>query len=129
MTSLPPQLPADPIAACARLRRLRGRVLLHSGRNDDQLGGGSFVAAAPIATLIARGRALLGEVLRHGIARGEFRAVDVESAIDAIIAPLLMLVVWRFSLAHCGREIDPEAMLRTHFELLMHGLAVPTRKP
>lgn len=59
MTSLPPQLPADPIAACARLRRLRGRVLLHSGRNDDQLGGGSFVAAAPIATLIARGRALL----------------------------------------------------------------------
>ena len=79
--------------------------------------------------VIARGRALLGEVLRHGIARGEFRTVDVESAIDAIIAPLLMLVVWRFSPAHCGREIDPEAMLRTHFELLMHGLAVPTRKP
>ncbi len=80
--------------------------------------------------VIARGRALLGEVLRHGIASGEFRAVDdVDSAIDAIIAPLLMLFVWRFSLAHCARAVDPEAMLRTHFELLMHGLCVQKRKP
>ena len=79
--------------------------------------------------VIARGRALLGEVLRYGIASGEFRAVDVDAAIDAIIAPLLMLVVWRFSLAHCAREVDPEAMLRTHFELLMHGLCVQKRKP
>jgi para-aminobenzoate synthetase component I len=52
-------LPADPIAACARLRRCRGRVLLHSGRNDDGLGGCSFVAAEPVATLIARGTSLV----------------------------------------------------------------------
>ena len=34
-------------------------MLLHSGRNDDGLGGASFVAAEPVATLVARGRALL----------------------------------------------------------------------
>ena len=79
--------------------------------------------------VIVRGRALLGEVLRRGIASGELRAVDVDSAIDALIAPLLMLVVWRFSLEHYGREIDPEALLRTHFELMLHGLCVQKRKP
>lgn len=34
-------------------------MLLHSGRNDDALGGCSFVAAEPVATLVARGRSLL----------------------------------------------------------------------
>lgn len=52
-------LPADPIAACAALRRCRGRVLLHSARNDDALGSWSFVTAEPSATLIVRGRSLL----------------------------------------------------------------------
>src|SRR4051812_849643 len=48
----------DPIAAAARLAGLRGRVLLHSARDDDGLGAWSFVAAEPTATLIARGRSL-----------------------------------------------------------------------
>ncbi len=52
-------LPADPIAACAALRRCRGRVLLHSARNDDALGSWSFVTAEPSATLIVRGRSLV----------------------------------------------------------------------
>ena len=78
--------------------------------------------------VIVRGRALLGEVLRRGIANGELRAVDVDSAIDTLIAPLLMLVVWRFSLEHYGREIDPEALLKTHFDLMLHGLCVQKRK-
>ncbi|MEZ4363369.1 MAG: anthranilate synthase component I family protein [Kofleriaceae bacterium] len=53
------ELPPDPLAACARLRGLRGRALLHSARDDDELGAASFVAAAPRDTLIARGRSLL----------------------------------------------------------------------
>ncbi len=52
-------LPADPFAACARLRRYRGRVLLHSARNDDALGTWSFVAAEPVATLIIRGSSIV----------------------------------------------------------------------
>jgi len=72
--------------------------------------------------VIVRGRALLRSVLQRGIASGEFRALDVETAIDVIIAPLLMLVIWRFSLCFCGREIDPDTYLGTHFDLLVHGL-------
>ena len=48
-----------PIDAAARLARCRGRVLLHSGRDDDGLGTWSFAAAEPTATLIARGRSLV----------------------------------------------------------------------
>ena len=48
-----------PLAAAARLAGRRGRILLHSGRDDDGLGAWSFAAAEPQATLIARGRSLV----------------------------------------------------------------------
>jgi AcrR family transcriptional regulator len=72
--------------------------------------------------VIVRGRALLREVLQRGIASGEFRSLAVETAIDVIIAPLLMLAIWRFSLCFCGQESNPEAYLQTHFDLLVQGL-------
>jgi para-aminobenzoate synthetase component 1 len=49
----------SPVAAAARLHGRRGRVLLHSARDDDGLGAWSFVAAEPSATLIARGHSLV----------------------------------------------------------------------
>lgn len=72
--------------------------------------------------VIVRGRALLRSALQRGIANGEFRPLDVETAIDVIIAPLLMLVVWRYSLCFCGQASDPQTYLETHFDLLVHGL-------
>jgi para-aminobenzoate synthetase component 1 len=50
---------SEPIAAAARLASRRGRMLLHSGRDDDGLGAWSFVTAEPTATLIGRGRSLV----------------------------------------------------------------------
>src|SRR5690606_30626775 len=49
-------LPRDPIAAAARLAGRSGRVLLHSGRDDDGCGRLSFVACEPLQTIEARGR-------------------------------------------------------------------------
>jgi anthranilate synthase component I len=59
-----------PLDAAARLAGYRGRVLLHSGRDDDGLGRWSFVTAEPTATLIGRGRSLVtldanGKALRR----------------------------------------------------------------
>jgi para-aminobenzoate synthetase component 1 len=48
-----------PLEAAARLAGCRGRVLLHSGSDDDGLGRWSFAGASPTATLIARGRSLV----------------------------------------------------------------------
>ncbi|MBS1120150.1 MAG: pabB [Deltaproteobacteria bacterium] len=48
-----------PLDAAARLAGCRGRVLLHSGSDDDGLGRWSFAGASPTATLIGRGRSLV----------------------------------------------------------------------
>ncbi|HXU93281.1 MAG TPA: TetR/AcrR family transcriptional regulator [Gallionella sp.] len=73
--------------------------------------------------VIVRGRNLLRQALERGIAAGEFRAVDIESAIDVMFAPVIMLTVWRYSLAPCGcGRQDPETYLRTHLDLLLNGL-------
>ena len=76
-------------------------------------------------SVIVRGRAVLRSVLQRGIDRREFRPLDVETAIDVIFSPLLMLAVWRSSLAFCGRHAEPEAFLATHFDLLIQGLGLP----
>ena len=75
--------------------------------------------------VIVRGRALLRTLLQRGIERGEFRPLDLETAIDVIYAPLMMLVVWRSSMGFCGKETDPAAYLKTHFDLLVQGLCQP----
>src|SRR5262245_46079274 len=46
----------DPLTAAARLAGRRGRVLLHSGRDDDGCGAWSFAASDPVASLEIRGR-------------------------------------------------------------------------
>jgi AcrR family transcriptional regulator len=76
--------------------------------------------------VIARGRAIVGEALRRGIAGGEFRAVEVEQAIDSVFSLPLMLVIWRFSFGSCcGVARDPAATLRTHLDLVLDGLRRP----
>ena len=72
--------------------------------------------------VIQRGRSLLRAALMRGMESGEFRNMDVDSCIDVIIAPLLMLVIWRYSFCFCGNDIEPQEYLDTHFDLLIHGL-------
>ena len=76
--------------------------------------------------VITRGRDLMRRTLQRGIAGGEFREVDVETAIDVIFAPVLMLLIWRYSLgACCGLAHDPQVYLNTHLDLALRGLAMP----
>ena len=72
------------LEATARLSGRRGRVLLHSARDDDGLGRWSFVTAEPSATLIGRGRSLV--VLdRDGRPTRRFTADPFEAA-EAFLA-------------------------------------------
>ena len=79
--------------------------------------------------VIVRGRALLADVLRRGMASGEFRQLDVDATIDVVIAPLQSQIVWRFALNSCGAGVDPALLLKTHFDLLTHGLCAQKRTP
>ena len=78
--------------------------------------------------VIRRGRGLVRSIIERGIAQGEFRRIDVDVTVDVIIAPLLMLVIWRHSFCHCGHTIDPQSYLSTHLELLLQGLTLPPEK-
>jgi AcrR family transcriptional regulator len=73
--------------------------------------------------VIQRVHALIGSTLESGMATGEFRRLDVQTTIDVIIAPILMLVIWRFSMACCqSGEGDSQLYLRIHMDLLRQGL-------
>ncbi len=73
--------------------------------------------------VILRTRALLARVLERGFATGEFRRMDPETCIDLLIAPILMLVIWRHSLAvYQSQPTDPRQYLSMHMNLLRQGL-------
>ena len=51
------------------------------------------------------------------------RSVNAHAAIPSFIAPFLMLVLWKHSLAqHTDIAIDPNAVMETHMDLLLRGL-------
>jgi len=70
------------------------------------------------------GHKVIVAIVRRGIARGEFRALDPEYAAHMIAAPMVFLSMWCRSLAqHAPSEIDPKKYLEAHFEMLQHALA------
>lgn len=74
---------------------------------------------------IKRGRAVIGATLERGMASGEFRPMDVNTCIDVVMAPLLMLSVWRNSMACClGAQANPREYLNIQLDLLRQGLQV-----
>ena len=78
--------------------------------------------------VVDRGMALLRRVLQLGIARGEFRALDLDDTVRCVVAPLLMAMLWRHSLGrHELAGFDPDALCQTHLQLLLNGLRV--RRP
>jgi AcrR family transcriptional regulator len=74
-------------------------------------------------TVVERGLALVGSIIRRGIERGEFRPVDVEHVVFSVLAPLLITVLFKHSLQLPGdRPLDAGAVCRAHLDLLLHGL-------
>lgn len=73
--------------------------------------------------VIQRGFAVLSAVLARGIARGEFRAVNIDHTVRLIVAPMLMSALWRSSFeAVEGRPLDVPGLVRTHLDHLLRAL-------
>jgi hypothetical protein len=54
---------------------------------------------------------------------GEFRPLDLDFATRLVLAPLMLLVVWRHSFDFCGgSKLAPEAYIDAHLELVLNGL-------
>ena len=81
--------------------------------------------------VISRSNALIISVLERGIASGEFRSIDTVHANLAIVAPVLMLMIWKHSFDSC--RIDPISApdyLHCFLDLITRGLqVVPSLNP
>jgi AcrR family transcriptional regulator len=66
---------------------------------------------------------IIGSVLERGIARGEFRSVDVPTFVRVLTAPMVMLLLWRHSFdACCHQRIDPQRYVDVHIDATLHAL-------
>ena len=93
---------------------------------------GSFpeLAVFYLAEVIGPGLKQLAALVRRGIESGEFRRVDPELTARTIIAPLLLTVIWRHTFAqHDSGHFEPDALIRQHRDILLHGLAMPASEP
>jgi len=89
---------------------------------------GSFpeLAVFYLAEVIGPGLQQLAGLVGRGVESGEFRKVDSELAAKSIIAPLLLSVIWRHTFArYDSKRFDPDALIRQHRDILLHGLAAP----
>lgn len=97
------------------------KLMISEARNFPE------VAQFYYENVIRRNRALVGTALERGMASGEFRSLAVDACIDAIIAPFLMVSIWRHSLACClESQANPRESLDVHLDLLRRGLQAPT---
>jgi AcrR family transcriptional regulator len=73
--------------------------------------------------VIQRGTSLLRSVIERGIARGEFRGVDVHVTVHLVIAPVLMRMIWRHSIDCCAiAGVTDEGYFAEYFEIMLRGL-------
>jgi hypothetical protein len=90
------------------------------------------IARFYVERVIRPGHELVGGLLARGIARGEFQIVDLESASQSIIMPLVMLCIHKHSMGACGiadacggqLDTDPSGFVRAHLRLIFKGLEV-----
>lgn len=74
---------------------------------------------------ISRVLGLIERLIRHGIDRGEFRAVDAHHVSRSIAGGVVLAALWRTVFEPVGGEpLDVEAMARAHLDLVLNGLLV-----
>src|SRR5512134_655341 len=68
--------------------------------------------------------ALLAKAIARGIDRGEFRAVEVETFVRVLTAPLVMLSLWKRSFGPCSaRPLDAERFIQTLLDTYVTALS------
>lgn len=75
--------------------------------------------------VIEPGHDLIRRILQRGIARGEFRPMDLEHAIYGLIAPMLFLIMWGHAMTPCcppQGQLDPQRFIDSQADLLLNGM-------
>ncbi len=75
--------------------------------------------------VIKPGNALIRGILERGVKSGEFRAIDTEQAVHAVVAPMIFLMMWKHSMGACAASahiMDPEQFIHMQVDLLLFGM-------
>jgi AcrR family transcriptional regulator len=70
---------------------------------------------------------LIRRILQRGIARGEFRPMDVEYAVYGVASPMIFLIMMKHSLGACAPQdhpLDPERYVQCQVDALLQGFCV-----
>ena len=67
---------------------------------------------------------MLASVIQRGIARGEFRSVDVAETTHALVGPLVFLALNKHSLGACSAAflLDPKVVIAALVDMVLYGL-------
>ena len=73
--------------------------------------------------VISRGYRLIEQVVERGMRSGEFRRMEPDYVTRLVIAPLVLLAIWRHSFDFCdSHRLDPQRYVEHHVTLLLEGL-------
>ena len=85
-----------------------------------------------VERVVAPGEAIVSNLIRRGVERGEFAVDDIESATHSILMPLILECVLKHSFMPCGigkdMEIDPAQFMQAHLRLIFAGLQAGARQ-
>ncbi len=98
------------------------KLMMSEGANFPEL------AAFYQNEVVKPGYALLRGVLQRGIDRGEFKKVDVDLAVYAVVAPMIFLILSKHSASICmdpATLLNPEKYIALQADTVLGGLCVP----
>lgn len=83
-----------------------------------------------VEEVVVRGRAFFATILERGIARGEFRPVDIPHTARVLAAPLSLLSIWHHSLSayETAPGTTPEGYIGAYLDLVLAGLMAPPKE-
>jgi hypothetical protein len=80
------------------------------------------IAQEFVSTVLQRSRRLFGRVLKRGIRSGEFRDIDVRTAVDVLLAPVIYAQIHRSSLGAWDDGFSGD-FLDTHIAFFLRSIA------
>lgn len=84
------------------------------------------IAAFYQQEVIQPGQSLIRRILQRGIQRGEFRDMDLDYSVYAVIAPMVFLILSKHSMGVCIRDdidMDPKKYVAMQVNTILYGLS------
>jgi len=79
--------------------------------------------------VISRSYRLIESVMESGMGSGEFRRMDANYATRLAVAPIVLLLLWRYSFDFCESKcVDAEKYLEQHLDVFINGLVAQDAK-